>query len=96
MKTKEEVEKALSELEENKLIANDAYYKGCIKTLCWVLDNTNSLKPCPFCGEKEIKIYKQEGNHFAYCTSCRASTESFRESEKEETVRNAWNKRIKE
>lgn len=30
----------------------------------------NELKPCPFCGSKDIEIFKYIINYFAQCNNC--------------------------
>lgn len=52
------------------------------------------LKPCPFCGNKNIRIWGGE-NTFPYveCSNCIASTAS--ELTREEAIKN-WNRRSKD
>jgi hypothetical protein len=38
-------------------------------------DNTEALKPCPFCGCAAKMISGGPGNYFVQCTSCRAGTD---------------------
>lgn len=51
------------------------------------------LKPCPFCGEDEIKVYRNGNSHYCYCSLCEASTKNFSVSTNEEKVIKYWNRR---
>lgn len=54
------------------------------------------LKPCPFCGSKDVGVGKTAyGNYaniffFAVCDKCGSRTKSFRNGDDAE---NAWNRR---
>jgi Lar family restriction alleviation protein len=56
----------------------------------------SELKPCPFCGSKEVGVVETAyGNYanifyFAHCSDCGARTKSFRDGDDAEE---AWNRR---
>jgi Lar family restriction alleviation protein len=51
------------------------------------------LKPCPFCGSKDIKIGMTEALEFlyCYCNSCNSKGEL---CNMEESAIEAWNRRV--
>lgn len=55
----------------------------------------NKLKPCPFCGEPDIKIMKSfftvfEDKYYCFCPEC--GSRSFESFSEKQTV-DAWNRR---
>ena len=50
------------------------------------------LKPCPFCGNKKIRIIVDGGVRWARCTSCNTISNTFIT---EDALVEAWNKRAK-
>lgn len=54
------------------------------------------LKPCPFCGEKAVRLSVVKGVFTCIqCHECRIMLHS-QDSSKTEAVVEAWNKRVKE
>lgn len=56
----------------------------------------NKLKPCPFCGSKDIQVKKVEGLttwRYIQCDHCGGRTDGWKD---ETLARKAWNKRSKE
>ena len=51
------------------------------------------LKPCPFCGSKNIRLWgeKDKGTPWVQCNNCLASTGTY---EKREQAIGAWNRRV--
>ena len=51
------------------------------------------LKPCPFCGDKEIVVSPTgfHGAYIAYCIQCHSNTGDY--DTKEEAIA-AWNRRV--
>ena len=49
------------------------------------------LKPCPFCGSEDLKIYSNAfENYYVVCLGCGASGRNYRSVEKAKEV---WNRR---
>lgn len=53
---------------------------------------TEKMKPCPFCGSKELRLGHDNtfGWHYVYCFMCGSSS---REDLNEEIAKAAWNVR---
>jgi Lar family restriction alleviation protein len=51
------------------------------------------LKPCPFCGDKDVNFYRDADSHYLYCGFCRARTANFSVVVSEDMVAKYWNKR---
>lgn len=54
------------------------------------MDTKIELKPCPFCGSRDIVIVKYDDNMWAACKSCHVKT-VLEHSEK--SAINTWNRR---
>lgn len=57
-------------------------------------EEQNKLKDCPFCGDSDIKRYRNGNSHFLYCDFCKASTQKFSIITAEEVVNKYWNRRV--
>ena len=55
----------------------------------------DTLLPCPFCGETNVKFYRDDNSHYAFCSGCKASTKDFAVMVDRETVIKHWNRRVK-
>lgn len=51
------------------------------------------IKPCPFCGDEEPRLWEVANVHWIQCRNCNATT-SFEHNSEEALVK--WNARIKE
>ena len=57
------------------------------------------LKPCPFCGSRNLDCTETEGNYsesktlIIYCTNCPCGLEDY--TMKPEQIKKAWNTRTK-
>ena len=60
-----------------------------------VIEEDIKLKPCPFCGEKEIKITTAGSDSRVYCPSCGILTKWFLTSDKGDLIK-FWNRRVQE
>jgi Lar family restriction alleviation protein len=57
-----------------------------------VIPLQQTLKPCPFCGEREPVLWDVAGSAWVQCGSCSASTGIH--NDREEAL-NLWNGRVK-
>ena len=55
---------------------------------------SEKLKPCPFCGSKDITIHIFWGEHRVTCDKCGTQTTGFYKIEEAERAWNKWHERI--
>lgn len=63
-------------------------------------NNTEALKPCPFCGSKDVEAFEQGGDDCPFhsaivrCFSCDAQSAQMVGRDKINMATRAWNKRV--
>ncbi len=66
------------------------YYKPSLGHKCKSEPKEQVIKPCPFCGSKEITVQKERSFYNAWCLKCFASIAGF---ETKDAAIKSWNTR---